>query len=282
MDFTTSIELEMDESKSDDLVMRASPELEFSKPKHTPNKGIDDNSSKCLSPTIHEGRSDSIDMCRGRKSNALYRHLNHSPSPAQIKAASNNSSHQSDVESCAGNVACRTPPGNEMESFMYSPSSSNVSSSDVDLASSKIDDQRRMASKQPPMDLRESLSMLSSSVNFPPPSLPPPPLPGSVHPSFAKFQLANRIDERHRSSDLVYSNHSEAYLQSDTNTSSSNKRANITFSVENILAPNKFGQQNLRELSNVDSKDHSEEDDEEEGKLIFKGKNIIHDIIKRL
>ena len=40
------------------------------------------------------------------------------------------------------------------------------------------------------------------------------------------------------------------------------------FSVENILAPNKFGHNGMKELGNEDSKEHT--DDEEE-----QGKNIL-------
>ena len=150
-----------------------------------------------------------------------------------------------------------------MEAFISSPSTSNISS-DVDStqSSTKLDEHRRFLPKESGLELKEPLSLLVNSVNFPP---PPPPLQSIIPSSIARFQLDNRIDERHPDADRFFSNNlSESSYDLDSSNTSS-KRKNLTFSVENILAPNKFGHNGMKELTNEDSKEHTD-DEEEQGK----------------
>ena len=247
-------EYEMSKVNDDELTINVSSQLES--PMSTDINKKDINSSQLSS--LSENNSDGIDVFARRQDKIFSSHVNHSPSPARTKSTVNSSFSQSDSEIYTANLVCRSSPCTQMESFISSPSTSNISS-DVDStpSSNKPDDHRRLVSKENGLELKEPLSLLNNSVHFPP---PPPPLQTVIPNTFTRFQLDNRIDGRLAITDKIYSNHSDSY-DSDINTSS--KRANLTFSVENILAPNKFGNNGIRELANEDSKEHTDDDDEQ-------------------
>ena len=186
-------------------------------------------------------------------------------SPARTRTPRHNPLNQSsDNETYQGNnTVLQSSPCTQMETFISSPSTSNISS-DVDSTQSsiKLEEHRRFLQKDTGLDLKEPLSLLVNSANFPP---PPPPLQSIIPSTIARFQLDNRMDERHPEMDRFFSNNlSESSYDLDTSNTSS-KRTNLTFSVENILAPNKFGHNGMKELENEESKEHTD-DEEEQGK----------------
>ena len=259
MDYRPNTEFESNKSGDDVLSITVSSQLSSALSKNTHNKDTEINASHFVSHS--ENTSENSDMFQRRRDKSFSPHANHHlPSSSKIKATGNGSHSQSDTEIYTGNLACRSSPCTQMESFMSSPSTSNISS-DVDStpSSNKPDDLRKLVSKENCLELKEPLSLLTNSINFPP---PPPPLQSGIPNSFARFQLDNRIDGRLNISDKFFSNHSDS-IDSDTNTS--NKRTNLTFSVENILAPNKFGHNGIRDSANEESKEHTD-DDEEQGR----------------
>ena len=188
-------------------------------------------------------------------------------SPSRSKRQRLSSFNQSlDNDTYQGsNPVLQSSPCAQMEAFISSPSTSNISS-DVDStqSSTKLEEHRRFMHKDSGLELKEPLSLLVNSANFAP---PPPPHQSIIPSTIARFQLDNRMDERHPEVDRFFSNNlSESSYDLDTSNTSS-KRTNLTFSVENILAPNKFGHNGVKELGNEDSKEHTD-DEEEQGKKI--------------
>ena len=186
-------------------------------------------------------------------------------SPSQTRTTRHGCLNQSlDNETYQGNnTVLQSSPATQMETFISSPSTSNISS-DVDStqSSTKLDEHRRFLHKDTGLELKEPLSLLVNSANFPP---PPPPLQSIIPNTIARFQLDNRMDDRHPEMDRFFSNNlSESSYDLDASNTSS-KRTNLTFSVENILAPNKFGHNGIKELGNDESKEHTD-DEEEQGK----------------
>ena len=227
----------------------------------TQKKEVDQNR-----PTLASPQEDNPDCLEAHSRRKLFPH--HSTlSPARTRTTRNGSfSHSSDTETYQGNSILQSSPSTQMEAFISSPSTSNISS-DVDStqSSTKLDEHRRFLPKDSGLELKEPLSLLANSANFPP---PPPPLHSIIPSSIARFQLDNRIDERHPDADRFYSNNlSESSYDLDTSNTSS-KRTNLTFSVENILAPNKFGHNGMKELISEDSKEHTD-DEEEQGKDVI-------------
>ena len=251
MNYTQDTKLEVKKDEEDKMTTEKSGHSNSPVPDETQRK----DSSKQVSLS-----QENSDVSR----KIFSHHANQRLSPVRIRVAANGSLNQVDNEIYSGNSVCQPSPCTQMETFISSPSTSNISS-DMDSTPSlpKTDDHRRQVLKESGIELKEPLSLLANSSIFPPPL---PPLQTVTPSSIARFQLDNRVDDRYPSADRMFTNHLESY-ELDTNTSS--KRTNLTFSVENILAPNKFGHNGIKDVCNEDSKEHTDDDDEH-GRKTFK------------
>ena len=228
----------------------------------SPNKEDMDGNSSPLIPMTEDSPT-SVDLLPHRK---IFAHhvQQHKLSGVGVKVTGSKPFTESGNGIYNGN---RIPQSTLNESFISSQSSdlhapSNFLPSDVDHSQSSTspEDHLNMALKEAKngFELKQSLSILASSRNIQPSSNS---LQTMIPSSIARFQIDNRIDENFTAVDRMLVNHqNEEPFETDTTTSS--KRTNLTFSVENILAPNKFGQIGIKEYDSQDSKEHT--DDEED------------------
>ena len=279
MNYTQSTELEMDESENDDSTMMSvvPNKSNSSSPTSLSTATKGSTTKKVLS---EKKTSDEGPVRASQHQEEDFTQNSHSP-PPRMKIPNYHSSAANVVSDiCTNNLIYSGRPSScnpldTSSTFISSPSTSSTrsSSDSTSVSSSNRSDlvvdhhhhhhhHPRKAGEVLHEEMRgEALLIMPSSLNFPPPPPPPPPLQTGLTP-FRRFRLGNCLDSA-SASERAYANDLEAY-NLDTKTPST--RTNITFSVENILAPNKFGN-NHRDLSNEDSKDHSDED-EEQGKQI--------------